>query len=83
MSTSISFHGDNIEITLEANPLVYRAIWDACSAMKNSSIRIDATPRIDAEDTLEWSMSIASPQGRRSVTVIQKSPGSAVRFSNY
>ena len=81
MRTSISFHGDNIEATLEANPLVYRAVWDACSEIPNASIRVDAHPCFD-DNPLEWSMTIASPTGRRTLTITQKSPIGSVRFAH-
>ena len=82
ISTNISFHGDDVRTTLEANPLVYQAIWDACSGYSYAQIRIDAHPRIESTDTLEWTMSIASPGGRRTMLITQQSPTSSVRFSN-
>lgn len=80
MTTSISFHGPDVQATLEANPLVYKAIWDSCSTFPNSSIRIDAHPCFD-DSPLEWSMSIASPAGRRTLLVTQQSAAGPVRFS--
>jgi len=80
MHSSISFHGPDVQATLEANPMVFKAVWDNCATFANASIRVDTHPCYD-DSTLEWTMCIASPTGRRTLLVTQQTATGPVRFS--
>lgn len=77
---TVIFTGDNAEQVLADHPDVARAVWDACRGAYHANIKVHVMPRINDMTPLEWSMSVASPKGRTTMTVVQQSPAGAVRF---
>lgn len=82
INTKVTFHGIDIQRTLQDNPDVYRAVWEFCGSYLHASIRIDVAPRIEKTDMLEWPISIASPAGRRTVIASQQQAAGPTRFDN-
>ena len=79
--TSISYLGDQVQETLAASVEVAQAIVLYCAEAVNATVKVYTEPRTGDGSPLEWSLSISSPAGRQTVTVTQRIPLGAVRFS--
>jgi hypothetical protein len=78
LTTTVLFHGNDVQGILETHPDVYKAVWEACSGLANATVHVDVAPRDESNDQLEWSMSIASPTGRRSLNISQRTPTAGI-----
>lgn len=79
-AVNVSFYGDDALRVLEDNPTAARAVWDACRGSYHAYIKVHVAPRFNDMTPLEWSMTVASPRGRSTFTIIQQSPAGAVRI---
>lgn len=77
-STSIHFHGPDVRNLVRHSPAMTQAIRDMSLGMLDATIHVYTQPRIADDAPMEWSMTIASPVGRRSLALIQRKPTSAV-----
>lgn len=73
LSSTISFEGINVKEAMEARPRMYEATWKAAGMFPNSIITISVSPSVD--DIAQWSMSIASPTGRKTLDFTQSGEG--------
>jgi len=78
----VKFHGIDVQDTLDANPDVKAAVMRAASTFPGAKIDLYTAARYIPDGPLEWTMSITSPAGRRTLILNQRAPGGAVSFSN-
>ena len=81
ISTQVSFHGKDLLNTIEKNKLVYDAVWKVAKEHLNATITVHVSPRTEGYGSTEWSMSVASPTGRKTFRVFQHTPNSSVSFT--
>jgi hypothetical protein len=77
-TTSIRFHGADVRNLVRSSPAMTQAIRDMSLGMLDATINVYTQPRIADTEPMEWSMTISSPVGRRSLALIQRKPNSAV-----
>lgn len=80
ITINVTFTGSDVQQTLEDNPSVMRAVWDACRGASHAYIKVHVAPRFNDMTPLEWNMTVASPRGRSTFTILQQSPAGAVRI---
>lgn len=80
--TSIVFKAEeNTRKLLHSHGDVVKAIWEACFPLIDATIEVFMNPRLRDNETMEWSLTISSPRGRRSILVTQRKPFGNVSFS--
>lgn len=80
ITTQIEFHGDDIVNVLESNFLMHDAIWKLVKQYLNAKITVHTSERLEEYGPIEWSMSVTSPQGRKTFSVTQRTPTGSVSF---
>jgi hypothetical protein len=79
--TSITFRADEAtRAVLHAHQDVVKAIWEACFPLIDAKIEVFMNPRLRDSESMEWSMTISSPLGRRSIAVTQRVPLGVISF---
>ena len=77
-TTQIHFHGVSVRSLVRDNPAMVRVVKDLVITMLDATVNVYTQPRVADTEPMEWSMTIASPVGRRSVSLIQRKPDGAV-----
>jgi len=71
ISLNITFFGDKPKAIIESCPNMYRAVWNYCSGIADCNVKVHMQEQL-SDRPLEWSMSISTPAGLKSVRVIQR-----------
>ena len=80
ITSQIEFHGKDIINVLESNFLMHEAIWNVAKQYVNAKISIYTSERFEVHGPIEWSMSVTSPEGRKTFAVSQRTPTGSVSF---
>ena len=80
-TTDITFLGTGVHEALKAHDDVVRAIQRFCSGIVNGKVTVHTSRRFTDSDPLEWSVTIASPLGRKTLAAVQRIPYGAIRIT--
>jgi hypothetical protein len=80
LSLQVNFTGVNLGQQLITYYDVAKTIWDNCLDTAPFVATVNVLDRGDPDDPLEWHLSLATPAGRQSFTVIQPTPNGAIEF---
>lgn len=77
--TEIEFHGGDLDWEINSHAELYAKAWEVAMQFRGAYIKVYTSTRSNPHEHLEWPMSIATPQGRKSLTLFQKSSTASVQ----
>lgn len=80
-AAKISFHGLDVAQILLDNPIAHRFVESETMKVPYAIAKCHVESRADGVGPLLWTVSIASPEGRRTFSIEQKTPNAPVRAS--
>ncbi len=78
ITTEVSFHGEDIIDTLNRNFMMYDSVWAYAKQQINAKVKVHISPRLEDHGPIEWSMSITSMTGRKTLSLSQRTPTGSV-----